>query len=326
MHNMLICMPYTEDWSDQVWEALSQIMQKDTSRSINVYRVDTTKIDKDRIADQIEAEIEKAHVVVFDLTGVNPNVHIEIGFALALEKPVFFITQDRRWITTHLQGRVIEEYSLEADSLERLSLLLLDRARDKIQVIEERKESRHAVLSAQDTYHVECCRNRASAHLEKYIQKASDRIDILTTNVSFLFERYTSTSTKTYFDELNGALSRKGSVLKVRILTLDPESDFAAKRGKQLGYSPTIFRNALRKALEETRAIASKYPLERFEVRTYDDFPNQITYRIDEWIFHCVVVQPTASRKNLTFRLDRHQAGVESSFISHFQNVWGKRC
>jgi hypothetical protein len=75
--------------------------------------------------------------------------------------------------------------------------------------------------------------------------------------------------------------------------------------------------------LAETKKVASSYASDRFEVRTYDDFPNQITFRIDQYIFNCVVAQPTQSRNHLTFKLDRQQMGVDNSFITHFQKVWG---
>jgi hypothetical protein len=35
------------------------------------------------------------------------------------------------------------------------------------------------------------------------------------------------------------------------------------------------------------------------------------------------VAQPTQSRNHVTFKLNRKQAGVENSFIAHFQNIWG---
>jgi len=162
--------------------------------------------------------------------------------------------------------------------------------------------------------------------LEKYFRDAQSRVDILTTNLSFLFEEYdrVGSTGNTYFDDLRSALDRTDSKLKIRVLTLDPESDFAAKRGKQLGFSSEVFRNMLRKALAATKKIAASYSSDRFEVRTYEDFPNQITYRIDNWIFNCVVAQPTQSRNHLTFKLDRLNQGVDNSFITHFQNVWGK--
>ena len=325
-------MPYMADWSMPVWDTLSRkITEQDTSKSLHLYRVDTSQFAADILAEKIESELKKADVVVFDLTEVNPNVHIEVGFALALDKPSLFITQDRKWITTHLQGRIIREYShSDDDSLTRLATELLFTIKEKIEAIRAEEDKKIAELSLATHYKVECYSHRETVELEKYFREANRRIDILTTNLSFLFKEFGAvdkkgkSSLKTYFHEIEKALSSEGSKLMVRVLTLDPESDFAAKRGKQLGFSPTIFRDALREALKKTKEIASKYGNDRFEVRIYEDFPNQITYRIDNWIFNCVVAQPTQSRYHLTFKLDRRHVGVDNSFINHFQNVWQK--
>lgn len=321
----MVIMPYVESWSERVWDALHNIEQKDTTRSIQVTRVDTRHIQADSLAEQIQETISLADVVIADLTNVNPNVHIEIGFLLALRKPILFITQDRKWVTTHLQGRIIDEYNAnDADSLDKLTNVMFFRIRDKLEVIRARQESERVRISKQDVYDVECYSYRAAVGLERYFREARNRVDVLTTNLSFLFEEHDIQTGRTYFDELKAALDRDKSKLKVRLLTLDPESDFAAKRGKQLGFSPAVFRDMLRQALSDTRRIADSYPINRFELRTYEDFPNQITYRVDNWIFNCVVAQPTQSRNHLTFKLDRQNLGVDNSFINHFQNVWGK--
>lgn len=320
----MVLMPYKLEWSDRVWNALQRIEQKDIKKSIQVSRVDTRTIKSENLADHIEQNIADADVIIADLTESNPNVHIEIGFILALRKPLIFITQDRKFVTTHLQGRIVEEYNTnDNDSLERLTSNMYFQVRDKLDVIKAQQESK----SNEEKYQVECYSHRDAVGLQKYFKNAKNRVDILTTNLSFLFDDYdhSGSSSKTYFDELKAALDSDGSKLKVRILTLDPESDFAAKRGKQLGFSSEVFRDMLRKALSETKKIAAMYPSERFEVRMYEDFPNQITFRIDNWIFNCVVAQPTQSRNHLTFKLDRQNRGVDNSFINHFQNVWGKR-
>jgi nucleoside 2-deoxyribosyltransferase len=327
MSLVMVIMPYTATWSESVWSALHRIEQQDTTKSIQIQRVDTRNVHADHLADHIEENIENADVVIADLTEANPNVHIEIGFLLALRRPLLFITQDRKWVTTHLQGRVIDEYNAsDQDSLQRLTGTMFFRLSDKLEVVKAQAESLRARMSNQVSYNVECFSHRDAAGLQNYFRDARTRVDILTTNLASLFEEYdrTGVSTKTYFDELRAALERDRSKLKVRALTLDPESDFAAKRGKQLGFSSEVFRNMLRKSLAETRKIATSYGSDRFEVRTYEDFPNQITFRIDNWIFNCVVAQPTQSRNLLTFKLDRQNAGVDNSFMNHFQNVWGK--
>ena len=325
MNQVIVIMPYNSDWSDRVWNTLHRIEQYDTTKSIQVNRVDTRNLHADNLSDHIESSIAQADVVIADLTDVNPNVHIEIGFLIAIRKPLLFITQDRKWITTHLQGRVIDEYDANNDeSLSQLCSTMYFRIQDKLEVIKAQKESTIARLSTAETYKVECYSHRAAVGLERYFRNARNRVDLLTTNLSFLFEEYDNKSGQTYFDELKTAIGRKESKLKVRILTLDPESDFAAKRGKQLGFSPAVFRDMLRSSLVETNKIATSYPSDRFEVRTYEDFPNQITFRVDNWIFNCVVAQPTQSRNHLTFKLDRLNQGVDNSFINHFQNIWGK--
>jgi len=46
------------------------------------------------VLDQIDKSIEEARVIVADLTGKNPNVMQEVGYARALRKPIVFISQD----------------------------------------------------------------------------------------------------------------------------------------------------------------------------------------------------------------------------------------
>lgn len=322
MKNILVVMPYKESWSERVWNTLDRINVEDTSKEINLYRVDMTKIKEEDLDKQIEAINREALIVLADLTGSNPNVHIEIGFALALRKPLLLITQHRKFIPTHLRGKIIDEYDPNnADSLESLKVVMRSRIKDKLEVIEAQAAAQGANQRMELKFNVECYCKRSEVKLEEYFRYARQRIDILTTNLAFLFEEY-SEEPRRYFDDIEDALKQNPKT-KVRILTLDPESDFAAKRGKQLGYSPLVFRDQLRNALKETREIASKYGSDRFEVRTYDDFPNQITYRIDDNILNCLVAQPTQSRNHLTFKLNRKQAGVENSFIAHFQNIWG---
>ena len=331
MARIIVIMPFTAEWSDKVWTELSRITVADTGGTLLVDRVDMMQVTEPDLDKHIEEQVSNGDVIVADLTEGNQNVHIEVGYALALKKPLIFIVQDRKWVPAHLRGKIVEEYKVEdTTSLERLRHVITARIRDKIEAAAGRLESAKAKHQLAEQYPVECYANRDAIGLERYFREAARRIDILTTNLSFLFDEPQSpeykrqTPPKTYFDEIKNALDRKDSTLKVRILTLDPESDFAAKRGRQLAFAPAVFRDQLRKALKDTKQIADKYPSDRFEVRTYEDFPNQITFRIDDYVFSCVVAQPTQSRNHLAIKLDRHQVGVENSFINHFQNVWGK--
>lgn len=320
MEDIVIVMPFQEGWTDQVWNTLEGIASRDSKKNINVTRVDLSTPADEWLATHIENINRKARVIIADISNSNANVMIEVGLALAQETPLLLITQDMEHVPAHLRGRIIEVYNPDdSDSLKKLQQNLYLRLKEILSFLQMKLESNILLTN----YDVECFASRSDVHLEKYFNKAKYRIDILTTNLSFLHEEYDD-SAKTYFDEICKALDNTDSKTKLRILTLDPESDFAAKRGRQLGYAPRVFRDTLRSALAATREVAKRYETVRFEVRAYDDFPNQITYRIDDEVFHCVVAQPTQSRRHLTFKLHREQTGVGTSFTEHFQYIWSR--
>lgn len=318
MKNILVIMPFSEDWSNKIWESIAEIQYKDVQNEFLINRVDTSKLIENDLDKQVEFYNRSADIILADLTGNNPNVLIEVGMAIALNTPILFLTQDRQSTPAHLKGKIIEEYNpLKIESIEQLKSLIYLRIKELIRRISAEEK----VIESKQIYEVNCYSRRELIGLEKYFSNAKNRIDILTTNLSFLFEEFSDNET-CYFDNICNAISNNKT--KVRILTLDPESDFAAKRGRQLGYSPRVFRNALRHALKKTQEVKTEnnYEDEEIEIRTYEDFPNQIMYRIDDDIFSCVVAQPTQSRNSVTFKLNRKQAGANNSFTNHFLNVW----
>ena len=57
------------------------------------FRLDEVKA-AGRITDDLIRELNESTVCIADLTGCNPNVMWEVGYAMALRKPVIFISQD----------------------------------------------------------------------------------------------------------------------------------------------------------------------------------------------------------------------------------------
>ncbi len=60
---------------------------------LNVERGDSHILTK-ALMDKIRGQIQRADIVISDVTGGNPNVFYEIGLAHAFNKPVVFLTQD----------------------------------------------------------------------------------------------------------------------------------------------------------------------------------------------------------------------------------------
>ena len=58
---------------------------------------EVTRADKmyhaDKIDNKIFSSLKDADLVVADLTGTNPNVFLEVGYRMALEKPIIFLVQ-----------------------------------------------------------------------------------------------------------------------------------------------------------------------------------------------------------------------------------------
>ena len=58
---------------------------------------DVTRADKmyhaDKIDNKIFSSLKDADLVVADLTGKNPNVFLEVGYRMALDKPIMFLVQ-----------------------------------------------------------------------------------------------------------------------------------------------------------------------------------------------------------------------------------------
>ena len=83
-------MPFHDSFND-VWK----LGIKDTCEKAGAYceRVDE-QIHNERILDRIYNQINKADIIVADMTGKNPNVFYEVGYAHALGKTVLLIVKE----------------------------------------------------------------------------------------------------------------------------------------------------------------------------------------------------------------------------------------
>lgn len=146
------------------------------------------------------------------------------------------------------------------------------------------------------------------------IERAQEKIDILQMDLSSIKRHH--------LDSLIRAL--KGNHrLGVRILTLEPDGAFAAIRAAQLqGVRLGEYKDGLHRHIREVMGALSEFP--RVKLRIYDEYPPQITFRIDDIVYVCTIAKDYRSRELCTFKLRIDDAGVEKSFVSQFDGIWEK--
>lgn len=91
---IFVVMPFGLDWSADVNDAIKLACSELSTvfAGLAVQRADEIT-EPGRITDQITSAIERADVVVADITGSNPNVLFELGYADALRKAIIVLNQ-----------------------------------------------------------------------------------------------------------------------------------------------------------------------------------------------------------------------------------------
>lgn len=89
-HFVFVLMPFDKQFDD-----IYQLGIKAACKDLNVYceRIDE-QIFTESILDRIYNQINKADIIIADMTGRNPNVFYETGFSHALQKKVILLTQN----------------------------------------------------------------------------------------------------------------------------------------------------------------------------------------------------------------------------------------
>ena len=91
---VFVLMPFAEEFDD-VYHIIRDAVESvrlATSTTIECYRADDID-DPGKISEQVLSAIRSSDLVIAELTGSNPNVMYELGFAHALEKPAIILNQ-----------------------------------------------------------------------------------------------------------------------------------------------------------------------------------------------------------------------------------------
>jgi nucleoside 2-deoxyribosyltransferase len=265
------------------------------------------------IYENLARHIDECDIVIIDLTEENRNVVFEFGYAFAKGKDIILITQDEsKNIAADYKSFVYIHY--EKDDFQTFEFRLKSQLQNVIKSIKQTRKTtllEKQVTIQKPTFEISCFTNREFVNLQKKFENAKKHIRIVQTNLD--------TVAKDYAESIENAMKMVPS-LEVRFLTLDPESYFAAVRASQLGADISEFRFELHKSLYDLQDRFKKY--KNFEIRIYDDFPTQICFTIDDFIYNCVVSKYQPSRNNCVFELPAQYPALNTSFNLHFTSVW----
>jgi hypothetical protein len=90
--NCFVIMPFDESFDD-VYDTIQNTVENAIEHpSVHCFRLDESR-PAGRITDRLLAELKSAFFCVADLTGNKPNVMWELGYAMALGRPVIIVTQ-----------------------------------------------------------------------------------------------------------------------------------------------------------------------------------------------------------------------------------------
>jgi hypothetical protein len=123
VYQLFVIMPFSEPWSAGIYDFIKRAVARlDISvERIHLYRADDI-VFPGQISFQIREAIESADVVIADITGVNPNVMWELGYADGNNKHVVILHQtpsaspfdlaDRRQVAYNLPPTDANEVNL----------------------------------------------------------------------------------------------------------------------------------------------------------------------------------------------------------------------
>jgi hypothetical protein len=274
--------------------------------SIELIRADLKEpLSISSLEEHLKTHIDNCSFAIAEISQLNPNVMFELGYAIGIGKPVIIMAQKGVKLPADFSGRLFFQYSVD----------MLDIIPQKFKGFIIGAIDSSIANRQKNKYNVKAFVNRNSSDLIEKLKQSELNIDIITTNLKSFIESGMA-------DIIKIQLEKKTN-LKVRILTLDPESDFAAHRARQLKDSTRFFREELRLSLMQTSQMLYYFP-KRCKIATFDEFPPQISFRIDDAIYSNMVSSNQQSRYNIILRFHESDAGVMQTFIQHFNTVWGR--
>jgi hypothetical protein len=276
-----------------------------------------------RLQDRIDAYIKSADICVSDLSGVtNQNALLETGAAYSLNIPVIPVS-DKEDLPADIRGNLFIKLSTNDLGRQALQNRFMGELKIRLQ------EASHQIgRHNREQFIAYGFKSRRAVDFHSYVKRCQNRIDILTTNLGFFVQEklkcnYPERLSMLQMIELE--LPRKPLAFNIRMLVLDPDSNFTNDRALALNRERREFRDHMREDLEIVKAFLQSGKCQRrFQIKMYDTFPLQMVYFFDDVIVSSVVAMSVSSRECITYTHSVHAQGVKETYERHFDELWGK--
>lgn len=301
----------TNESNVQLYREDSSIQAPWISSAKHISKVESligpSSIHETQLRQSIQENIVASDFVVAILTGLNPNVMLEVGFAQAMKKIIIYLMRKDQYKDTMPSNLGnLKRLHLYGDD-EDLKLNLYNRIQEAIIALEVQRNNELKLGGIDLNYF----QSRMRIHLWRQFENAKKRIWILTTNLT--------TVNANFIDSIVVAVDKNPSV-EVKILTSDPENEYIGPRAKQLGEDELGYKMELQGSLQSINAKFQKY--KNCEIKTYTDFPVQLWHLVDDYLYVGQSSLVRRTRHNCVYGINVEVEGVKETYLDHFERLW----
>lgn len=331
---VFVAMPY--DAGDQSTRYWSSFFQKaiDPTKEIlenkSNFRIEFIHKKRDKKPGHfpylVEESLDKADILLCVLTEFRPNVMYEVGYARKMKIPIVFLLdqsyQDKQ-IPILIGKPQTMYYDGREDYLETIRNELWEFIRSAC--YEAQAKLGQVRRESEPIFNATCYQNRDFLNIPQLIQDANSQIEILTTNVGY-FVAPEEADVKHPFEikDLKDAVKRG---VKVRIWTMDPDSNIVVERSKLLEplaerRDVFLYRKELIKNIKSLYVFfEEEIKHNKFYIGIYDTLPTLMIYKIDKRYFIPSVSLIKRSRYCIHIEFQETDPGVNFTFETALDQV-----
>lgn len=329
---VFVIQPYSKDHSVDFYNLINKVCE-DSKGEFKAFRADTEPANVGyRLQDRIDSYIKKADICFADLTIEDPekdsrneNVLLEVGAAYTLNIPVILVSNKK--LPTDIEGNLYISLYPNKIKEEIVRHEFLEKARQRLW---EAHRLRSTDNYRNNQFVVYGYSNRREVDFYTYIQRSSERICILTTNLGFIVTEkllcdLQNEEMKTVLTMIDEASRVKPQNFHIKILTLDPDSNYTNERASDLNIDRQFFRENMRRDLNETKKVVeSNRSPASIVVKIYDAYPTQMTYFFDNYVISSAIAMGRSSRDCTAYIHSLVDRGARETFEKHFDYLWGQ--